>query len=213
MTVLIDYGIGNLRSLEKAFSAAGVEVVRTDDAAQIAAADRLVLPGVGAFGACAAELRRRRLDGLVRDRAEAGVPLLGVCVGMQLLFDASEEFGENAGLGLLPGRVVRIAGRTPVGQRPLKIPHMGWNRLQAVHPHAVLGAETPLPYVYFVHSYRAVPDDPSDVLATVTYGDEIPAVVGRRNVVGVQFHPEKSAGAGLAMLRRFAAWTPESVTA
>ncbi len=213
MTVLIDYGIGNLRSLEKAFVAAGVAVLRTDDPDAIAAADRLVLPGVGAFGACAAELRRRGLADLVRQRAGAGVPLLGVCVGMQLLFDGSEEFGEHEGLGLLPGRVVRIDGTAPEGERPLKVPHMGWNRLQARSPHPVLGDETPLPYVYFVHSYRAAPAEASDVLATVAYGAEIPAVVGRGNVVGVQFHPEKSAGAGLAMLRRFAAWTPAPVPA
>ena len=132
---------------------------------------------------------------------------------MQLLFDASEEFGEHAGLGLLPGRVVRIDSRAPEGERPLKVPHMGWNQLHAQHAHPVLGDEEPLPYVYFVHSYRAAPADPADVLATVAYGEEIPAVVGRDNVVGVQFHPEKSAGAGLAMLRRFASWTPDSVTA
>ncbi len=213
MTVLIDYGIGNLRSLEKAFTAAGIDVVRTDDTGQIAAAERLVLPGVGAFGACAAELRQRGLTDLVRERAEAGVPLLGVCVGMQLLFDASEEFGEHAGLGLLPGRVVRIDAAVPDGGRPLKVPHMGWNRLQLHHAHPVLGDDTPLPYVYFVHSYRAAPAVDTDVLATVSYGADIPAVVGRDNVVGVQFHPEKSAGAGLAMLRRFAAWQPTSVPA
>ena len=212
MTVLIDYGIGNLRSLEKAFAAAGVDVVRTADPHRIADADRLVLPGVGAFGACAAELRQRSLTGLVQQRAAAGVPLLGVCVGMQLLFEVSEEFGEHEGLGLLPGRVVRIDGQAAAGARPLKVPHMGWNRLQAQRPHPVLGDADPLPYVYFVHSYRATPADASDVLATASYGAEIPAVVGRDNVVGVQFHPEKSAGAGLAMLRRFAAWQPESVS-
>lgn len=206
MTVLIDYGIGNLRSLEKSFAAAGVDVIRTDDPGAIAAASRLVLPGVGAFGACAAELRRRGLADLVRQRAEAGVPLLGVCVGMQLLFEASEEFGEHAGLGLLPGRVVRIGpGDSP---RPLKVPHMGWNRLDAVRPHPLLGDDRPLPHLYFVHSYHAAPADPADVIATVEYGRALPAVVGRGSVVGVQFHPEKSARAGLAMLRRFADWVP-----
>ncbi|PAP76913.1 imidazole glycerol phosphate synthase subunit HisH [Rubrivirga marina] len=210
MTTLIDYGIGNLRSLAKAFAAAGVEAVRTDDADRIAEAERLVLPGVGAFGACAAELRARGLFDLVRQRAEAGVPLLGVCVGMQLLFDASEERGEHAGLGLLPGRVVRFARDAEADGRRLKVPHMGWNRLRPQRPHPIVEGDD---WVYFVHSYHAAPADPTDVVATVDYGAEVPAVVGRANVVGVQFHPEKSARAGLAMLRRFASWTPSPTTA
>lgn len=210
MTTIIDYGIGNLRSLEKAFEAAGVAVERTDSAARVRDAERLVLPGVGAFGACAAELERRGLADLVAERAEAGVPLLGVCVGMQLLFEASEERGEHAGLGLLPGRVVRFgADLRGEGGRPLKVPHMGWSPLERRAEHPVLG-DGPLPYVYFVHSYHAAPADPADVLATATYGKAVPAVVGRANVVGVQFHPEKSAAGGLAMLRRFAAWVPET---
>ena len=220
MTRIIDYGIGNLRSLAKAFGAAGVPVERTDDAGALREAERLVLPGVGAFGACADELERRGLADLVRERAEAGVPLLGVCVGMQLLFDASEERPgadgrEHAGLGLLPGRVVRIDGRGGAaegGAGRLKVPHMGWNRLRRVSGHPVLG-DGPLPYAYFVHSYRARPARPADVLATVDYGGDVPAVVGRDNVVGVQFHPEKSAEGGLAMLRRFAAWEPAPVAA
>ena len=224
MTRIIDYGIGNLRSLAKAFGAAGVPVERTDEHAALRDAERLVLPGVGAFGACAAELDRRGLTDLVRERAAAGVPLLGVCVGMQLLFDASEERPradgtEHAGLGLLPGRVVRFDGRggTPSGAPGggagrLKVPHMGWNRLRRRAEHPVLG-DGPLPYAYFVHSYHARPALASDVLATVAYGAEVPAVVGRGNVVGVQFHPEKSADGGLAMLRRFAAWSPAPVPA
>lgn len=214
MTTIIDYGIGNLRSLHKAFAAAGVEAVRTDDPGAIAEAERLVLPGVGAFGACADELRRRGLTDLVRERAEAGVPLLGVCVGMQLLFEASEERGTHEGLGLLLGRVVRFPGdRLGADGGRLKVPHMGWNQLHREADHPVLGDRDALPYVYFVHSYHAAPTEAADVLATVTYGDAVPAVVGRANVVGVQFHPEKSASAGLAMLRRFAAWTPAPVPA
>ena len=221
MTRIIDYGIGNLRSLAKAFGAAGVPVERTDDAGALREAERLVLPGVGAFGACAAELERRGLSDLVRERAAAGVPLLGVCVGMQLLFDGSEERGEHAGLGLLPGRVVRLDGRggaadpdgTAGGRAGrLKVPHMGWNRLRRRAGHPVLG-DGPLPYAYFVHSYHARPARAADVLATADYGGDVPAVVGRDNVVGVQFHPEKSAAGGLAMLRRFAAWTPAPVPA
>ena len=215
MTRIIDYGIGNLRSLAKAFEAAGVPVERTDDVDALRDADRLVLPGVGAFGACAEALAARGLDGLVRERVAAGVPLLGVCVGMQLLFDASEERGEHAGLGLLPGRVVRFDGRGGSqgdGAGRLKVPHMGWNRLHRVSAHPVLG-ESALPYVYFVHSYHARPALATDVLATVDYGGAVPAVVGRGSVVGVQFHPEKSGDDGLALLRRFAAWAPEPVTA
>ena len=216
MTRIIDYGIGNLRSLAKAFEAAGVPVERTDEHGALRDAERLVLPGVGAFGACAAELDRRGLGDLVRERAAAGVPLLGVCVGMQLLFDASEERGEHAGLGLLPGRVVRFDGRGGPdgrgGERRLKVPHMGWNRLRRRAEHPVLG-DGPLPHVYFVHSYHARPALAADVLATAEYGVEVPAVVGRGTVVGVQFHPEKSADGGLAMLRRFAAWSPVPVPA
>lgn len=207
MTTIIDYGIGNLRSLAKAFTAAGVEVLRTDDPAAIAAAERLVLPGVGAFGACAAEIRERGLWEIIRQRAEAGVPLLGVCVGMQLLFEGSEERGQHEGLGLLPGRVVRFdeALADDAGAR-LKVPHMGWNKLCVARPHPVLPVAG-APWVYFVHSYHARPA-PSDVLATVEYGGDVPAVVGRDTVVGVQFHPEKSGRAGLDMLRRFADWQP-----
>ncbi len=206
MTTIIDYGIGNLRSLAKAFDAAGVPVRRTGDPDEVAASDRLVLPGVGAFGACADELRDRGLDRVVRQRAQAGVPLLGVCVGMQLLFEGSDERGEHDGLGLLPGRVTRFASNL-AGEdgRRLKVPHMGWNRLQALRPHPVVGDDD---WMYFVHSYHAAPVEPSDLLAITEYGGRVPAVVGRGNVVGVQFHPEKSARAGQALLRRFADWTP-----
>ena len=216
MTTIIDYGIGNLRSLAKAFAAAGVPAERTGDPARIADAERLVLPGVGAFGACADALAAHGLPDVIRQRAAAGVPLLGVCVGMQLLFEASEErLGPDgrphAGLGLLPGRVVRFDGAAEAGGRRLKVPHMGWNRLRTERPHALLGDDGSADagdWVYFVHSYHAAPAEPADVLATVAYGGDVPAVVGRENVVGVQFHPEKSARAGLAMLRRFADWIP-----
>ncbi len=213
MTTIIDYGIGNLRSLAKAFAAAGVAAERTGDPDRIAAAERLVLPGVGAFGACADALAARGLTDAVRERARAGVPLLGVCVGMQLLFEASDERPgadgrPHAGLGLLPGRVVRFdPALADADGRRLKVPHMGWNRLRPTRPHPVLG-DADGDWVYFVHSYHAAPAEPADVLATVGYGGDVPAVVGRKTVVGVQFHPEKSARAGLAMLRRFASWTP-----
>lgn len=203
MITLVDTGIGNLRSLERAFEAVGVPVERTADPARVLVATRVVLPGVGAFGACADALRARGLDAVVAERARAGVPLLGVCVGMQLLFDASEERGEHRGLGLIAGRVVRFADRA--GR---KVPHTGWNvaSRQKRHP---LAPDAP-GHVYFVHSYHAVPADPADVLATADYGEPVVAAVARGNVAGVQFHPEKSGAAGLGWLRRFAVWTPES---
>ena len=211
MITLIDYGIGNMRSLAKAFAAAGLEVERTDDPARIEAAERLVLPGVGAFAACADAIRARGLWDLVLERAGAGVPLLGVCVGMQLLFESSEEGpGDAPGLGLLPGRVVRFPAGLEAEGRRLKVPHMGWNELVGRRAHAVVPAAESA-WAYFVHSYHAAPADPSDVLATVAYGVEVPAVVGRGAVVGAQFHPEKSGRVGLEMLRRFAAWSPSPV--
>ena len=206
MLTIVDYDIGNVRSLAKAFEAAGTRPLRTDDPGTIAAADRLVLPGVGAFGACTAALRERGLFEVVAERARAGVPLLGVCVGMQLLFEVSEERGEHRGLALLPGRVVRFAEAVGTDGRTLKVPHMGWNQLHPQQEHPVVDGRAD--HVYFVHSYHASPTNSDDVLATVSYGAEVPAIVGRGNVVGVQFHPEKSHTAGLALLRRFAEWTP-----
>jgi len=207
--LIVDYGIGNVRSLEKAFEAVGVPVVRSGDPAEVAGAERLVLPGVGAFGACAAELKERGLWEPVRRAAAAGVPLLGVCVGMQLLFDAGEEHGEHEGLGLLPGRVVRFAGVSPAGAA-LKVPHMGWNPLRPLRPHPLLDGLGDEAHVYFVHSYHARADNPADVLAEAEYGEAFPAVVGRNNVMGAQFHPEKSQAAGLRLLRNFANLTGAS---
>lgn len=201
MLTLVDTGIGNLRSLERAFHAVGAAVERTADPARVAAATRLVLPGVGAFGACAAALRERGLDTVVTERARAGVPTLGVCVGMQLLFDASEERGEHHGLGLIAGRVVRFEPR--LGR---KVPHTGWNAVAAAQDHPVAPAAPA--HVYFVHSYHAVPSDPASILATADYDEPVVAAVAQGSVVGVQFHPEKSGPAGLDWLRRFAAWTP-----
>ncbi len=203
MLLLIDYGIGNIRSLEKAFQAVGVEPVRSDDPDAIARAECLVLPGVGAFGSCAAELRRRRLVEPILDAVAAGTPLLGVCVGMQLLFEASEELGEHAGLGLLPGRVVRFNPEADDGAPPLKVPHMGWNTVRATRAHPLLDGIADGAHFYFVHSFYAAARDP-DVLGAATYGVTFPAVVQREHVMGVQFHPEKSQEAGLRLLRNFA---------
>ncbi|HEX8299360.1 MAG TPA: imidazole glycerol phosphate synthase subunit HisH [Rubricoccaceae bacterium] len=209
MTVLLDYGIGNLRSLERAFERAGVAVLRSGRIEDARAAQRLVLPGVGAFGACAAALHETGLDAVVVERVAAGVPLLGVCVGMQLLFEHSDE-GDASGLGLLAGRVVRFAhGATgPDGAR-LKVPHMGWNALRTVRPHPVVTGLGEAPHVYFVHSYHALPADPADVVADADYGVAVPAVIARGGVVGVQFHPEKSGPVGTAILRAWdAAFAP-----
>ena len=204
MLLLIDYGIGNIRSLEKAFQAVGIEPVRSDDADAIRAAERLVLPGVGAFGACADELRRRGLVEPIRDAVASGTPLLGVCVGMQLLFDVSEELGEHTGLGFLPGRVVRFDPQTAEGERPLKVPHMGWNTVTATRSHPLLDGIADGAHFYFVHSFHAVAAEPTDVLGATTYGECFPAIVQRDHLMGVQFHPEKSQEAGLRLLCNFA---------
>ncbi len=207
MLTIIDYGIGNLRSIEKAFQAVGITVLRTDDIDRIAAAEKLVLPGVGAFGACADEVRRRNLEAPILEAVDRGVPLLGVCVGMQLLFDESEELGQHNGLGLLPGRIVRFDNApadTNAPVEPLKVPHMGWNTLTLTQTSPLFEGLPPEAFVYFVHSYHATPDNPADILATTPYGVDFPAIVGRNNVFGVQFHPEKSQQNGLRILKNFA---------
>ncbi len=214
MLTIIDYGIGNLRSIEKAFEHVGARVQRTDDPGAVRGAERLVLPGVGAFGACMGEIRARGLEAPIRDAVAAGTPLLGVCVGMQLLFETGEEHGTHEGLGLLPGRVVhfhaaaeaaaRAADDPNVRAGDLTVPHMGWNTLAPARPSALLADLPGDGYVYFVHSYHAVPDAPADVLATTTYGHAFPSVVQRDHVCGVQFHPEKSQAVGLKILANFA---------
>ena len=199
-TTIIDYGIGNLRSIEKALEHVGAEPARTDDPQQIASAERLVLPGVGAFGACIGEIRTRGLEAPIRKAAENGTPFLGVCVGMQLLFETGEEHGTHDGLGLLEGRVIHFHAEAPASDgapadaQAVKVPHMGWNTVDATRESALLsGLDAPseaAPYFYFVHSYHAYPTHSGDVLGTTTYGRAFPAVVQRNNVFGVQFHPE-----------------------
>lgn len=201
---IIDYGIGNLRSIEKAFQSLDIEVLRTDRPDDIASADRLVFPGVGAFGACIGEVQRRGLVEPIRDYVGTGRPFLGVCVGMQLLFDEGEEMGTHSGLGILPGKVVRFSSDQHEGSdRPLKVPHMGWNAALLERPSPLAEGLPEVPYFYFVHSYHALPAAPSDVLATTTYGLQFPAIVNRNNVFGVQFHPEKSQRNGLRILDNF----------
>jgi glutamine amidotransferase len=209
MTTIIDYGIGNLRSIEKAFETVGATVHRTDDPETISAAERLVLPGVGAFRACIDEIRHRNLEGPIHDAIDRGVPFLGVCVGMQLLFETGYEKGEHEGLGVLPGHVAHFRETDAEMPDDLSVPHMGWNAIESTRSHPLLDDLGDDPYVYFVHSYHPVADTASDVLATTTYGHPFPSVVQRGNVFGVQFHPEKSQAAGLGLLENFATLAPD----
>jgi glutamine amidotransferase len=193
---LIDYGIGNLRSVEKALQAVGAETCLTSEAEVILAADKVVLPGVGAFGDGMAGLRERGLVEVVQQVVDQGRPFLGICVGMQLLFEASEEMGEHAGLGLLPGRVKRFP------ENELKIPQTGWNQLQFTASTLMEGLKTGC-YAYFNHSYYCEPVEAGDILALTEYGVGYASIVGRDRLYGVQFHPEKSQAIGLQLLRNF----------
>ena len=192
----IAYGVGNLFSLRSSFAAIGAEAFVSGDAAELAKADRLILPGVGAFGDAAQKLRASGLDAFVKEQAAAGKPLMGICLGMQLLFEKSYEYGEHSGLGLLKGQVVGMDGRLPAD---LKIPHMGWNALKLTKQARLLEEGS---YVYFVHSFYA--ENCEDSLAAVTdYGIPITAAVEKDNIFCCQFHPEKSGNVGLAILKKF----------
>jgi glutamine amidotransferase len=194
---IIDYGVGNLRSVEKAFRAGGADAVVTSDERELRDADKLVLPGVGAFRACMEALSARGFDELVRERVAEGTPLLGVCVGMQMLFEESEEFGVTRGLGLLRGRVRRF----PEG---LRVPQVGWNQVEWRGAHALAEGIEDESFFYFVHSYFCDAVEESDVLGSTEYGNVYASVVARGVVCGVQFHPEKSQAAGLRLLKNFA---------
>lgn len=194
---IIDYGVGNLRSVEKAFHAGGVEAVVSSDEGVLCAADKLVLPGVGAFRACMEALTERGFDHLVRERVAEGTPLLGVCVGMQMLFEESEEFGTTAGLGFIKGRVRRF----PEG---LRVPQVGWNQVKWTSGHALSEGTGDRTFFYFVHSFFCETDEDNAVVGQTEYGITYPSVVARGNVCGVQFHPEKSQSAGLRLLKNFA---------
>ena len=200
MIAILDYGVGNLFSLKSSFSAIGEDVTVTADPDIIRLADRLILPGVGAFSDASRKLRASGLDSVLKEQATAGKPLLGICLGMQLLFEKSFEYGEHEGLGLLRGVIRPIGDVTPPGY---KIPHMGWNSLTfSKERHALFGNLEEGAFVYFVHSYYA--DAPSDkIIATAEYGAPITAAVADGNVMGCQFHPEKSGDTGLEILRAF----------
>jgi imidazole glycerol-phosphate synthase subunit HisH len=194
---LVDYGMGNRRSAEKALERVGARVEVSGDPERLGAMDGLVLPGVGAFPAAMAAIRARGLDELLAERVDEGVPLLGLCLGMQLLFDGSEEHGGATGLGLLAGGVRRL--NVP----GLKLPHIGWSELRWLRA-TPLSEGLPDPaYLYHVHSFAPWPADEEVVLATADYGEPFPAIVGRGNVFGTQSHPEKSSAHGLALLGNF----------
>ena len=199
MVAIVDYGVGNLFSLRSSFAAIGVEAEVTSDPEVIRRADRVILPGVGAFGDAAEKLRQTGLDRVVREEAGRGKPLMGICLGMQLLFERSYEYGEHEGLGLLKGEIRPIAERIPEN---LKIPQMGWNALKIVKDSPLLKYTKDGEYVYFVHSYSAVNCEDS-LLASTEYGADLTACVGKGSVFGCQFHPEKSGNVGLKMLKAF----------
>lgn len=199
MIAVIDYGVGNLFSLVSSLRAVGAEAEVTSDPAVIRSAEKLILPGVGAFADAAAKLRQSGLHELIREEAAGGKELLGICLGMQLLFEVSEEYGEHEGLGLLHGRVVPMEGVIPPA---LKIPQIGWNQLHFVRQHRLLRYIRENDCVYFVHSYYAA-DCADSLVATTEYGAELTAMVARDNVMGCQFHPEKSGNVGLRILRAF----------
>ena len=199
MIAIIDYGVGNLFSLQSSFAAIGQDAVVTRDIEEIRRADRLILPGVGAFQDAADKLRLSGMDRAVKEETAKGKPLLGICLGMQMLFERSYEYGVHEGLGLLKGEIRPIAERIPAG---LKIPQMGWNALKIVRESPLLKYTREGEYVYFVHSFSATDCDES-LLAVTEYGADLTACVGKGNVYGCQFHPEKSGEAGLRILKAF----------
>ncbi|MBW2452120.1 MAG: imidazole glycerol phosphate synthase subunit HisH [Deltaproteobacteria bacterium] len=206
MITIIDYEMGNLRSVAKAFETLGFDVCVSNDPNAVATSDKVVLPGVGAFRDCIHNLRAGGFVEPILKHVAAGKPLLGICVGMQMMFDESEEFGVHQGLGLIPGRVKRFpAGMVEGGER-LKVPHMGWNSIQIVRPAPIFNDVADQSFVYFVHSYYCAADQAEHVAALCRYGDiTFSAAIWRDNLMATQFHPEKSQSVGLAVFRNFAA--------
>ena len=196
--ILIDAGTGNLRSVQKALEAVGADVLCTSDPQKVLAGRRVVLPGVGAFGDFMSGLRARGLEDAVKEVASNGVPMLGICVGMQAFFDVGEEMAEHTGLGLLPGRVVRFAESLGV-----KVPHTGWNQVEVREDAPLFKGVNSGAYIYFNHSYYCRVENQSDVTASTDYGLHYACSVQRENLFGVQFHPEKSQTVGLQILKNF----------
>ncbi|MFO0774411.1 MAG: imidazole glycerol phosphate synthase subunit HisH [Nitrospiraceae bacterium] len=206
MIAIIDYGMGNLRSVQKAFETVGHPAVVTRSAQVIRDASHVVLPGVGAFPDCMRHLEEFDLVDPVRQAVASGKPFMGICLGLQLLFAESEEFGVHKGLGILRGRVVRFPVQSSSQNAALKVPHMGWNNLTVTSAAPPLQGLAPGSAVYFVHSYYVVPDQPEIVATTTDYGGSFCSSVWRDNIFACQFHPEKSQAVGLAMIRAFGAW-------
>ena len=205
MIAVVDYGMGNLRSVQKALEVVGANAMVTHDPEVILKADSIVLPGVGAFKDCMTNLEKLKLVDPIRKFIDSGKPFMGICLGFQVLFDESEEYGPVAGLGILPGKVVKFPdGISETENGPqMKIPHMGWNQIEVKKKDPLFENVDSAPYFYFVHSYYVVPKDP-DVVATVTnYGFEFVSGVQHKNIYAFQFHPEKSQALGLSLLERF----------
>lgn len=194
---IIDYGVGNFRNVQKAFQAVGADADITESVQAVRDAGAVVLPGVGAFGDAIDNLRQRGLDRPVLDALRAGKPLFGICVGLQLMFDESEEMGQHTGLGIFPGKIVRF----PTTELP--VPHMGWNQIHPAQAHPLLNHIDNGDFAYFAHSYYARPQNPAHVVATTDYGLDYASVVARDNVCAIQFHPEKSQQVGLQILKNF----------
>jgi glutamine amidotransferase len=203
MIAIMDYGMGNLRSVQKAFQKVGAEAVVTDEREIIESARAVVLPGVGAFGDAMTNLRSQGLVETIERVVERGTPLLGICLGLQLFFEESDEMGLHQGLGFFPGRVRRF----DVG---LKVPHIGWNQVHIHRQSPLLDGLADDSYAYFVHSYYVEPTEDDDILATTDYGLDFASIVGRGNVFGIQFHPEKSQDVGIRILSNFVAMIEES---
>ena len=205
MIAVIDYGMGNLRSVQKALEFVGAKVIVTHDADLILNADSVVLPGVGAFKDCMANLNKLKLIDPIRKFIDGGKPFLGICLGLQVLFEESEEYGPVTGLGILPGKVVKFIDGSSDGRKgsPIKIPHMGWNEIKVKKDSPLFEGVGDVPYFYFVHSYYVVPED-QNMIATVTnYGVEFVSGIQHKNIYAFQFHPEKSQTLGLSILERF----------
>ena len=202
MIAIIDYGMGNLRSVHKAFDAVGHEAVVTREARIIADASHVVLPGVGAFGDCMANLEQYELIDPIRAAIQSGKPFLGICLGLQLLFTESEEFGTHKGLDIIPGRIRKFVLDTT-----LKVPHMGWNEIEIVRPAPPFGGVKTGSHCYFVHSYYVEPADVRVTAAITEYGHPFASAVWKDNIVACQFHPEKSQAIGLQFIKNFGAWS------
>lgn len=194
--VIVDYGVGNFRNVQKAFEVIGVAAEISDSLTTIEQAQAVVLPGVGAFGDAMANLRQRNLVEPLLAAAQSGKPFFGICVGLQLLFEESEEMGQHQGLGLLPGKVVRFS-------TALTVPHMGWNQIEPEQNHPLLEGITSGDFAYFAHSYHASPTNPGHIVACTDYGHLFPSIVAKDNICAIQFHPEKSQQVGLRILQNF----------